>query len=811
MRLKLLVLFIFFCSLHASANEVARIDYQAAEAGEVWLVWGISNWQTPAPELWPDGSYQKEKLVYSPMRLVGDAFEVSLSLPKGTLVDYVFWISKSPFNKPFDRWDVNRAPLKDYHLVVTGEQHVHIRPTISIHPSASLSILDIALPWLVLVQALLLLFAWFRRKEIAAQFRHVASPVVILAAALVLWALFFVSRATIAGLSWGLYFNPRNYLSAWLAAGYEDFVFVLLLVLIFLSIALFLRRFTRITKAALAVYFLLVIACMVISLLNIRVVELLGRPFNYRWFYYSDYLQSSDAKAALGANIEPGFVYSVLLVCGISILIFWLFVYALSFVLERARMTALALTSLLFLGVTYYSFAKSHVLELKIKPELMANPVSDFIRSVNPFAAEPDLFTMPVDSSASYVNQDKEPFVKSPLPPFRNILLLVLESTPAEYLTCYGGAYGVSPALDLAAKHAVLFDCVYAHAPATNNSMFSMLCSSYPWISYNSITKEHPDIPLPSISSVLGQQGYRTAFFNAGDNRFQQAGLFLSNQGFEKVSDYAEMNCSAKEFEVDDKKWQFLNGKDDACSTQELLNWVERDPKKPFFAMLWTYQTHYPYFFQGPEEHYVSDDPFFNRYLNAVHHSDELIGTILAKLASLHLSESTLVVVVGDHGEAFGQHGQTTHASGIYEENIHVPCLFINPQISAERRQGAGGLVDLAPTLLEGLGKDVPATWQGRSLFQKKKDDYVFFFSPWSDYLFGYRNGNKKYIYNASRNTTQFFDLKKDPKELNTTHTLTNEELLLVHKRLAFWVQENEHRMTSILNSTNASPGSMDR
>ena len=130
----------------------------------------------------------------------------------------------------------------------------------------------------------------------------------------------------------------------------------------------------------------------------------------------------------------------------------------------------------------------------------------------------------------------------------------------------------------------------------------------------------------------------------------------------------------------------------------------------------------------------------------------------------MHLSESTLVVVVGDHGEAFGQHGQTTHAYEIYEENIHVPCLFINPQISAERRQGAGGLVDLAPTLLEGLGKDIPATWQGRSLFNKKKDDYVFFFSPWSDYLFGYRNGDKKYIYNASRNTTLFFDLKKDPR-----------------------------------------------
>src|SRR5207237_5760195 len=106
---------------------------------------------------------------------------------------------------------------------------------------------------------------------------------------------------------------------------------------------------------------------------------------------------------------------------------------------------------------------------------------------------------------------------------------------------------------------------------------------------------------------------------------------------------------------------------------------INKEPGKRFFSVIWTYQTHYPYFFSEKEEKYDDSDPVFNRYLNAVKHSDLVLGNLLSELKRKGLFESTLVVVIGDHGEAFGRHDQTTHASKIYEENLHIPCVFINP------------------------------------------------------------------------------------------------------------------------------------
>ena len=798
MRTKLLLLFLFLVMQHFAEGRT-RIAYQAPQAGEVWLVWGLSDWQIPKPERWPEGSYQKGNLVYSPMRSTNDGFEASLDLSDEEVIDFVFWISKSPFGLSFDRWDVNRAPQKDFHARVSGDQRIVIQPTIDLKPVSSLSVLDFNLWWLIGLNGLFLLLIWIKRSAIKQQLAQTDRSVFMLLAAFVLLLVFLVGRASIAGLSWSLYFHPRTHLLQWLAAGYDDFLFVFFLLLSFLVLSKIPRRFKIYHRVLASLFFLTVFFSLVAALLNIRVVELLGRPFNYRWLYYSDYLQSTDARAALGANLDPSLVYMLLALCLTASLLFVLLVYFFAFIMQKYRVKPMLITLLLVLSWTYYAFAKTHVRTLPCKPELIANPVSDFVRSINPFEVEPDLFTMAADSSDRGQAVFNATVSKCVLPRFRNILLIVMESTPSAYLGCYGAAYGATPELDRASENAILFDRFYAHAPATNNSMFSIVCSSYPWISYNSITKEHPDIALPGIAGELDKKGYRTAFFSAGDNRFQNAGLFLKNQGFQTIKDASSLACVGKGFEVDDTHWKFLNGKDDACAAEALVNWVSQAPKKPFFGMLWTYQTHYPYFFDGDEKQYVSTDPSFNRYLNALHHSDEQIGRILKALRQLNLADSTLVVVIGDHGEAFGQHGQTTHASAIYEENVHIPCLFINPAFSHETITAAGGLVDLAPTLLELTGTASPSVWQGKSLFTKSPHDPVYFFSPWSDYLFGCRIGDNKFIYNASRNTTAFYDLGKDPFEHLNHEPLSADAITGVHRKMAFWVQNNTRRMQSLL------------
>src|ERR1041385_6246555 len=117
---------------------------------------------------------------------------------------------------------------------------------------------------------------------------------------------------------------------------------------------------------------------------------------------------------------------------------------------------------------------------------------------------------------------------------------------------------------------------------------------------------------------------------------------------------------------------------------------------------------------------------------------------------------------MGDHGEAFGSHDQITHASKIYEENLHIPFVLINPAFTQRNLTQIGGIVDVAPTIMSVLGLSVPEKWQGQNLFAGK-NERTYFFCPWSDYLFGYREGDKKFIYNATTNKTEVYDLKADP------------------------------------------------
>jgi lipoteichoic acid synthase len=515
--------------------------------------------------------------------------------------------------------------------------------------------------------------------------------------------------------------------------------------------------------------------------------------------YYSDFLQSADSKSALSANFSVNYLSNILLIT----LSAFLFCIALSYFFhlineKLGRKKRLAVLPLLAVPV-YFFIAPSRLDQYNFKKEKLANPVAAFIGSVNPFASRPPLFTMNVPDSLFSEFQNREKRKLQVIPgKIKNVLMVVLESTPAEYVSGYTSRYTITPNLEKYLAHSALFENVYAHAPATNNSMVSLLASVYPWLSYNSITREHPDIQVPTLSSELKKLGYRTGFFNSADNRFQKAGEFLFNRRMDCINDCRNIQCGSF-FEVSDEERNFLNGKDDECTADELLHWIDNGDKKPFFGMMWTYQTHYPYFFSGKQKLYSLEDSVFNRYLNAVEHNDFVLGKILRALEEKKLSASTLVIVVGDHGEAFGRHNQTTHASNIYEENVHVPCVFIHPAFNGERIKNCGGIIDIAPTVMNLLGHASPEEWQGSDLFANDENKRVYFFTPWGDYQFGYRQQNLKYIFNATENTTAVYDLISDPEETVDLSGKFSEEANRSHLHMAAWVQWHSAYLASVL------------
>jgi lipoteichoic acid synthase len=101
-----------------------------------------------------------------------------------------------------------------------------------------------------------------------------------------------------------------------------------------------------------------------------------------------------------------------------------------------------------------------------------------------------------------------------------------------------------------------------------------------------------------------------------------------------------------------------------------------------------------------------------------VHSTDAFIAQLVGILNELNVADNTVVVITGDHGEAFGEHGQLVHGFTAYDEEVHVPVVFVQPRIfpHESRIESIGRQIDIAPTLLGLLGYDEPPSWQGINL-----------------------------------------------------------------------------------------------
>lgn len=771
------------------------ICYNCPHAQQVYLVWGINHWKSPDPKLWPPGTFQKAGLLYSPMAAAHGTFTQQLALPKGTQLDYVFWITKGPRNIPCDVWDLNTEPQKDYHSLAMNDNTTLVNARVQVSGREQISVLHYARPWLAVSVMLALFFMLLKRNNFDALALKPDSYRVILATGFTLLLVLLFSRASAFGLGWDIYYKTAETLPRALWAGYYDYLYVLVLTIFFILAVFTTHRLPLVRRLLTGAYVAIAVLSAVASLLNIQVLEKLGKPFNLRWLYYADFLHSADAKAALTFNLAPDYLLNLSLVIIGAVIMGAVLLFGLELLINKFRFKRMLWGALVGINITYVAFAQSNIKEADYAR--LANPIVAFAESLEAGEGHPQLYTMPVPDS---LNPDKKTRPRLALPveagKIKNVLMVVLESTPAEFVQPYDKKYRITPELSKQLGNAIVFNNVYAHAPATNKSMVSILASVYPWLSFNSITNEYPGVNLPTLSSELKRMGYRTAFFNSGDNRFQRTGEFLAHRGFDVVKDCRQLPCQ-QYFEEKSKSWGPLDGVNDECTARELRSWLQAQPGRNFFAMLWTYQTHYPYYTNTERRDIETYDSTLNRYLNAVAHSDRVLGQIIEGLKDDGLFESTLLVVVGDHGEAFGRHNQTTHASMIYEENVHIPCVFINPALPQQVNENIGGLVDLAPTLMSLLGYPGVPSWQGQNLFGQVSTRRTYFFCPWSDYLYGFREGDKKYIYNASSDHTEVYDLKKDPFE---EHNLADQtDVVRCHEKLAAWVQHQDRFMKKVL------------
>lgn len=640
---------------------------------------------------------------------------------------------------------------------------------------------------------------------------HCVRPRVLLPSTTVSASLFLVLvRANLLGFDWQVILSPAKQIPKAILAGCYDLWFFAGLTLPF-SVALrAVHRRRSLEWLICGVYLVAAVLTLAAAMVNTTVVEKLGTPFSYPWLYYSDFLMSVEAREGIRAAVNLPVMLRGLLVGAVMVGLSLGLCPAIDYARRRTSPRAVLWAGLPLIAV-YFPVADWYLTSRHWPSNKLANPIVAFVRSLSVDPIPPILTTRtPIGPEEFQVAGERPAAIDAPSAwhgaGVRNALVFIFESLPAEWVSTYGGRHPVTPEIARQRHRAMQFSRFYAHAPASNYSLASILCSVYPGISYYSLTAEHPDIDLPSLSGVLQANGWRTAFFGSGDFTFQRGDQFLAHRGFDLVQDYRSRDCSTPRIINTREDFRILDGTDDLCTAEALAGWIAAEPERPFFAVLWTIMTHYPYYTQGNDTDFGVNDEYFNRYLNALREGDRAFGRVMQGLEDYGLADDTLVVVVGDHGEAFGRHDQVSHGQRIYEENVHIPLLLVNRRLfHGEENPTIGGLIDLAPTILDLLGHSTPTGWQGRSLFSPRREPRVYFFAPWTEFWFGYRENDRKLLLNASRNQLEIYDIAHDRFEERNLAAAMPEESRVIPQRLAAWVQYQNRMLAARVQSSHDS------
>ncbi len=555
-------------------------------------------------------------------------------------------------------------------------------------------------------------------------------------------------------------------------------------------------------------YLLLCVVSVIFAVASIQIFAFLRSPLTYALLYLAD--DFGNMRSSLGAFISPAVAAGLGLTPVAWAVLTWRSLRRPPLG-ERMRMAcAVIFTAWTLAGSVAYAGRwndrDDHLIAKSPHAALLASYAREWLG-----LGSAEQFT---ESYPKEFLSDFEPaprtasrFADQPRP--KNVILVVLESTAAKYLGAFGSRYDTTPNLVRESKHALLYDAFYCHAGLTANSNAALTLSIYPYMTWREYTVEYPDMPGETLAAVLKRHGYRTSFIHSGDLAYVNQRAFLTGRGFDTMWDWRDLGAPLF------TSW----ATHDRALMDGVLKWLDQDAGKPFFAKVWTHMSHHPYdpmtdepfidFFAGGP--LPADDYDLGRYLNTVRFVDAQLGRLFDGLRERGLADDTLVVVTGDHGEAFGDpHGAWGHGSRVYDECARVPMMLWNPKLFAEggRRATVGGHVDVNPTITDLLGVPASPIWRGRSLFDANRTGRVYFYAANDDYLLGVREGKWKYVYNATRGADELYDMVADPDELKNVAKDHKDLCKTLRQRLAAWRDDTGQHLAAIRAARAAKPAS---
>lgn len=370
-----------------------------------------------------------------------------------------------------------------------------------------------------------------------------------------------------------------------------------------------------------------------------------------------------------------------------------------------------------------------------------------------------------------------------PKPP--NVLLLSLDTTRADHMASYGYPRLTSPNLDALAENGILFKNAISTSSWTLPAHASMFTGKFvtthgarkspegtlsldeafdggdTWNRYSVDTIRQEETLL---AEVLRDAGYATGAVVAGPWLKKAFGL---HRGFDYFNDDDILG-----FEEQQKRLG-------TEITRHALRWLKSTGDRPYFLFLNYFDPHLPYSLPEDFQHQFdgTPDPGLHPrdelvYDREIFFMDHCIGELFDGMKKRDVFDNTLIVAIGDHGEAFGSHGYTGHGRNLYQEEIHVPLIVRYPmgEVAAATRDEYIQPIDLVPLILNRLELPLPEGVQGSPVEMISHPILAEVYphakeSPQGQWQCLIENGKKLMV--SSLGNHKLFDLIADPREAN--------------------------------------------
>jgi arylsulfatase A-like enzyme len=377
------------------------------------------------------------------------------------------------------------------------------------------------------------------------------------------------------------------------------------------------------------------------------------------------------------------------------------------------------------------------------------------------------------------------------VPPGFNILLITIDTTRADHLKMYGYNRPTSPNLDKLANDGTVFEHGWAHAPSTRYSMPAILTGRYPLdVRYDTSVEGWPGLALKA--NTLAERLKPLGFYNGAITNYY---YFDKSRHMDQAFDeYDNSNASLHQ----GSNPAATQGSSSKQQTEKAVVFVDKHADQRWFLWVHYYDPHYKYEAHAGFPSFGTDDVAM--YDGELVFTDAQIGLLLGELRAKGLYDKTVVVVTGDHGEGFGEHGIPFHGYHLYSPQTKVPMIYRVPGLPPARRSTTpAGHVDIIPTLVNLAGGKPDPEMQGRSLVDvlggaADKDRIVY-------QQLSYENNNEKragasqqchVIYNVSPDTSwEVYRVDRDPLE---TEDLAGDEDECADKRREFekWYDQEQ-------------------